>query len=527
MEQEHREILRSRRIAIAEDLEPLKLLNRLDVLDDDDREEIKTKETRREQAYALLDMLIRKGPNAFKNFVSTLYELKSQKHLADLLIQDSGIQIASIPKDNTGMTSQHKEILRKNVENLHRMSLDKMVTQLSGLLDEQDKQNLLNFAKPVPERVDMLLTEVLPRRGPTAFDLFVQGLEKVHPSMAEKLLQDAGLKVTERQVHGWTSGQSDGQLGSSYSEGSPIKFPVQDSSSYSFNTPVQDILEERPELLKEFRHQMDEDDIWGNGWKRFYKELGLPAGKESAMEGRDGGPTFHVIKGWISLQGRNATVQALLGAVNRSERKDCTYYLEKSLGCQLDCVDSPIDNLTKGMGSLSHREVKFFGDLNDSEASLISSKLGQNAKALLRKELGNSNIPTKDLILQSKNYPIRRYTDLVPSSDRETAIKALREALPTFKGVTGPMLSPITFIREVGYTFRRNLTRNLCADDHWKFLAERLGMDNNSIKYLDSKRVENPADEVLRYWEVKANSTVGALYDILVDIGCPFIADLL
>lgn len=65
------------------------------------------------------------------------------------------------------------------------------------------------------------------------------------------------------------------------------------------------------------------------------------------------------------------------------------------------------------------------------------------------------------------------------------------------------------------------------ADDHWKFLAERLGMDNNSIKYLDSKRVENPADEVLRYWEVKANSTVGALYDILVDIGCPFIADLL
>ncbi|XP_078342187.1 uncharacterized protein LOC144627991 isoform X5 [Oculina patagonica] len=451
MEQEHREILRNRRIPIAEDLEPLKLLNRLDVIDDDDREEIKTKETRREQAYALLDMIIRKGPNAFKNFVSALYELKSQKHLADLLIQDSGIQIASIPK----------------------------------------------------------------------------GLEKVHPSMAEKLLQDAGLKVTERQVHGQTPGQSDGQLGSSYSEGSPIKFPVQDSSSYSFNTPVQDILEERPELLKEFRLQMDEDDIWGNGWKRFYNELGLPAGRETTMQGRDGGPTLNVIKGWISLKGREATVQALLSAVNRSERKDCSYCLEKSLGCQLDCVDSPIENLTKGMGSLSPREVKFFGDLNDSEASLISSKLGPNAKALLRKELGNSNIPTKDLILQSKNYPIRRYTDLVPSSDRETAIKVLREALPTFKGVTGPMLSPITFIREVGYTFRRNLTRNLCADDHWKFLAERLGMDNNSIKYLDSKRVENPADEVLRYWEVKANSTVGALYDILVDIGCPFIADLL
>ncbi len=109
MEQEHREILRNRRIDIATDLEPLKLLNRLDVLDDDDREEIKTKETRREQAYALLDMLIRKGPNAFKNFVSTLYELKSQKHLADLLIQDSGIQIASIPKgENTFFSNLEK-----------------------------------------------------------------------------------------------------------------------------------------------------------------------------------------------------------------------------------------------------------------------------------------------------------------------------------------------------------------------------------------------------------------------------------
>lgn len=64
------------------------------------------------------------------------------------------------------------------------------------------------------------------------------------------------------------------------------------------------------------------------------------------------------------------------------------------------------------------------------------------------------------------------------------------------------------------------------ADDHWKVLAERLGMESTAIQYLDS-RSNNPADEVLRYWEVKAHSTVGALYDILVEIGCPLIADLL
>jgi len=65
------------------------------------------------------------------------------------------------------------------------------------------------------------------------------------------------------------------------------------------------------------------------------------------------------------------------------------------------------------------------------------------------------------------------------------------------------------------------------AHDHWKVLADRLGMDHVTINFLDSRRNSNPADEVLRYWEVKAHSTVGTLYDILVDIGYPIIADLL
>lgn len=86
---------------------------------------------------------------------------------------------------------------------------------------------------------------------------------------------------------------------------------------------------------------------------RFYKELGLPPGRETTFEGSEGGPTGNVLKGWISKEGRKATVQALLVAVNRSERKDCAMILEKSLGCQLDCVDSPIENITRKMDSLS------------------------------------------------------------------------------------------------------------------------------------------------------------------------------
>ena len=87
------------------------------------------------------------------------------------------------------------------------------------------------------------------------------------------------------------------------------------------------------------------------------------------------------------------------------------------------------------------REVKFFGDLNGSQATEIVDKLGQVAEKLLRKELesgpNDSSLSTKDLILRSKSYRIRKYTDLLADDCRGQAIKALREALPTSKGVVG------------------------------------------------------------------------------------------
>lgn len=98
MEEEHRNILTRRRTAITKDLEVKKVLNKLTVLGDEDRDEIKAERTRTEQARALLDMLPRKGSNAFTDFVSVLYEVKGQEHLADLLRKDSGIEIPTNSK---------------------------------------------------------------------------------------------------------------------------------------------------------------------------------------------------------------------------------------------------------------------------------------------------------------------------------------------------------------------------------------------------------------------------------------------
>ena len=98
MEVEHKEILRKRREAISTDLEPSRVLNRLTVLDEEDRDEIKAEKTRTARVWVLLDMLPRRGSDAFKDFVCALYETKGQEHLAKLLSKDSGIEIPSSSK---------------------------------------------------------------------------------------------------------------------------------------------------------------------------------------------------------------------------------------------------------------------------------------------------------------------------------------------------------------------------------------------------------------------------------------------
>ena len=68
------------------DLEPNHILrNLVRVLNETDEEEIRGQSTRRERCEKLLEILPRKGPNAFKVFVEALK--KEAPHLADVLIE--------------------------------------------------------------------------------------------------------------------------------------------------------------------------------------------------------------------------------------------------------------------------------------------------------------------------------------------------------------------------------------------------------------------------------------------------------
>ncbi|KAJ7375431.1 hypothetical protein OS493_002197 [Desmophyllum pertusum] len=63
--------------------------------------------------------------------------------------------------------------------------------------------------------------------------------------------------------------------------------------------------------------------------------------------------------------------------------------------------------------------------------------------------------------------------------------------------------------------------------DEWKPFAERLGLTPKEIRYLE-KRVLNPCDAALAHSRNQGYiSSVGDLYDALVDCELPLIADLL
>ena len=86
MENRLRNILRRHRLKIRMDLEPENILAKLvEILSDTDEGEIKAETTREKKCDKLLEILPRKGPNAFKVFVEALKGEAS--HLASDLIE--------------------------------------------------------------------------------------------------------------------------------------------------------------------------------------------------------------------------------------------------------------------------------------------------------------------------------------------------------------------------------------------------------------------------------------------------------
>ena len=63
-------------------------------------------------------------------------------------------------------------------------------------------------------------------------------------------------------------------------------------------------------------------------------------------------------------------------------------------------------------------------------------------------------------------------------------------------------------------------------NDKWKTLAEKLGIKNVDIEFYGGN-AQNPAESVLTDLQFRGGSTVGSLYDHLIDLDLQLIADYL
>ena len=89
------------------------------------------------------------------------------------------------------MNDKHRDILRRHWSSLRRdLEPTKLLPYLVNILDVTDEQEVKVKATR-EDRIDQLL-EILPRRGPKAFDEFVKALQEVQPFLASPLIQEAG-----------------------------------------------------------------------------------------------------------------------------------------------------------------------------------------------------------------------------------------------------------------------------------------------------------------------------------------------
>ena len=89
MDKRHRNILKHHRPYLLENMQPIKLLPYLtSILDESDRQEVRQEPTTEQQIDKLLDILSRKGPDAFGEFINALE--RKQMFIALYLKQETG-----------------------------------------------------------------------------------------------------------------------------------------------------------------------------------------------------------------------------------------------------------------------------------------------------------------------------------------------------------------------------------------------------------------------------------------------------
>lgn len=91
------------------------------------------------------------------------------------------------------MDDKHRDILRRKWSNLRRdLEVTKLLPYLVEVLSPEDEEEVKSETTR-QKMVDKLL-DILPKKGPKAFDVFVEALQNKQPFLASTLRPESGRK---------------------------------------------------------------------------------------------------------------------------------------------------------------------------------------------------------------------------------------------------------------------------------------------------------------------------------------------
>ncbi|XP_078376831.1 uncharacterized protein LOC144660144 isoform X2 [Oculina patagonica] len=158
------------------------------------------------------------------------------------------------------------------------------------------------------------------------------------------------------------------------------------------------------------------------------------------------------------------------------------------------------------------------------EAALLSeSSDAKDVVARLQEDLQLKQVSLKNPEPETKKM-IRCLARKAKYSCRLDVVKHLREVTPA--GTTGPLLHEDLDVQYIPLQQSRDLSVHLCGGDEWMMVAERLGLTQARIRFLE-RRSRNPFEDAVVYIRSQQYLNVGQLYDVMVDCGFPTFADLL
>lgn len=530
MSEEHRKIIRDNYVRITKNLQADQVFQNMKKLyNERDEDEIKMSNTTEQQRAAkMMDILPRKGDKALPLFVEALMPIQPwlAKYLAGLAGLNLNDLIAHAENECIGMKQVHRDILREYTEEFcAKLDVKRMIPKLvqAGVLNDTSAKMIRDQGSQRGQ-VETLF-ETLPKCGPEAFEKFFNCLKSIQLAFAHEWK-----KMVERSHPGvvldvltFSQQESDTKPSSNVNI---VTSPLP-SSTYNFSlfSPCSKLPEQVHQLLQ---NTLDKPDIFGNDWKLLYKEFGLPPGSEEVIIKEGGSPTDHVVKTWIRNKGNDATVQHLLHSLKECEYGDLVSKIEKILGVQYKEGQSLVDGVAN-MHLDDNKPVRFIKDIPVRlKLSLVGFLKAMDKEVLgkMATKMAKERIYVRDasdFLDKTKTLQTRFLFRELRNQKKHDIVQWMRDKLP--EGSTGPLKhDDESRANDMKYLDRLEITKKLTVSGKWQIVASHVGLKIDDIKYME-QRSKEPAEDVLSYWEVRAHTTVGALYDVFVDCGFCGIAD--